>query len=108
MGSPGVFLTAEWRHLAMLNYLVDPSILAPLVPPGTELDQWSGATFLSLVGFLFLDTRIFGLPIPFHRNFEEVNLRFYVRRRAHDGWRRGVTFVKELVPHLAIAWTARG
>ena len=91
----------------MLNYLVDPSVLAPLVPAGTELDQWAGATFLSLVGFRFLDTRIFGIPIPFHRNFEEVNLRFYVRRKTQEGWRRGVVFVKELVPRLAIAWTAR-
>jgi uncharacterized protein YqjF (DUF2071 family) len=102
-----VFLTAEWRDLAMLNYLVDPSVLAPLVPPGTELDQWNGATFLSLVGFMFLDTRIFGVSIPFHRNFEEVNLRFYVSRKTQEGWRRGVVFVKELVPRVAIAWTAR-
>lgn len=107
MRASSVFLTAEWRDLAMLNYLVDPSVLAPLVPAGTELDQWNGATYLSIVGFMFLDVRIFGIPIPFHRNFEEVNLRFYVRRRAQDGWRRGVVFVKELVPRLAIALTAR-
>jgi uncharacterized protein YqjF (DUF2071 family) len=104
---PSVFLTAEWRHLAMLNYLVEPSVLAPLVPAGTELDRWNGATFLSIVGFMFLDVRILGIPIPFHRNFEEVNLRFYVRRRVQEGWRRGVVFVKELVPRIAIAWTAR-
>ena len=107
MGSPSVFLTAEWRDLAMLNYLVEPSVLAPLVPAGTELDRWNGATFLSVVGFMFLDTRILGVPVPFHRNFEEVNLRFYVRRKAPEGWRRGVVFVKELVPRIAIAWTAR-
>jgi uncharacterized protein YqjF (DUF2071 family) len=102
-----VFLTAEWRDLAMLNYLVEPSVLAPFVPAGTELDQWNGATFLSVVGFMFLDTRLFGIPIPFHRNFEEVNLRFYVRRRAQEGWRRGVVFVKEFVPRMAIAFAAR-
>jgi uncharacterized protein YqjF (DUF2071 family) len=106
-GSPSVLLTAEWRNLAMLNYLVEPSVLAPLVPAGTELDQWNGATFLSVVGFMFLDTRLFGIPIPFHRNFEEVNLRFYVRRRSPEGWRRGVVFVKELVPRMAVAWAAR-
>jgi uncharacterized protein YqjF (DUF2071 family) len=101
------FLTAEWRYLAMLNYEIDPAVLRPLVPAGTELDQWEGQTFVSMVGFMFLDTRVLGLPIPFHRNFEEVNLRFYVRRKADDGWRRAVVFVKELVPRRAIAWMAR-
>jgi uncharacterized protein YqjF (DUF2071 family) len=102
-----VFLTAEWRHLAMLNYQVDPPLLAPFVPSGTELDFWSGKTFVSLVGFLFLNTRVRGIPVPFHRNFEEVNLRFYVRRKSGHEWRRGVVFIKELVPRLAIAWTAK-
>lgn len=102
-----VFLTAEWKHLAMLNYEVEPSILAPHVPAGTELDLWNGRTFVSVIGFLFLKTRILGFPIPFHRNFEEVNLRFYVRRNADDGWRRGVVFIKEMVPRTAIAVVAR-
>jgi uncharacterized protein YqjF (DUF2071 family) len=101
------FLTAEWRHLAMLNYEVDASVVAPLLPRGTEVDFWEGKTYLSVVGFLFLDTRVLGVPIPFHRNFEEVNLRFYVRRKGPEGWRRGVVFVKELVPRRAIASLAR-
>jgi uncharacterized protein len=101
------FLTAEWRHVAMLNYDVEPPALAGLVPRGTELDQWQGRTYLSVVGFRFLDTKVLGLPIPFHRNFEEVNLRFYVRRRSADGWRRGVVFVKEIVPRAAVAFVAR-
>jgi uncharacterized protein len=105
--SAPVFLTAEWRHLAMLNYEVDPKILAPLIPSGTELDSWNGKNFVSVVGFLFQKTRVRGVPVPFHRNFEEVNLRFYVRRQSPDGWRRGVVFVRELVPRIAIAWTAR-
>lgn len=101
------FLTARWQTLAMLNYPVDPEVVAPLVPAGTEVDLWGGRTFLSVVGFLFLDTRVLGLAIPFHRDFEEVNLRFYVRRKAPEGWRRGVAFVKEIVPRRAIAGTAR-
>ena len=101
------FLTAEWRHLAMLNFEVDPKVLRPLAPAGTELDDWQGRTLVSLVGFLFLNTRVFGAAIPFHRNFEEVNLRFYVRRKAGEGWRRAVVFVKEIVPRFAIALTAR-
>lgn len=101
------FLSAEWRFLAMINYEVDPAVLQPLVPRGTELDSWQGKTFVSEVGFLFLNTKLMGVPIPFHRNFEEINLRFYVRRKAEDGWRRGVVFVKEIVPRLAIATVAR-
>ena len=105
---PQPFLTAHWRYLAMLNYTIDPAVLRPLVPAGVELDEWNGKTFASMVGFLFLDTRVLGAAIPFHRNFEEVNLRFYVRRREPSGsWRRGVVFVKEIVPKPAIAWTAR-
>jgi uncharacterized protein len=86
---------------------VPPEVLAPFVPHGTELDSWQGKTFASIVGFLFLDTRVRGVAVPGHRDFEEVNLRFYVRRKAEDGWRRGVVFVKEIVPRLAIAATAR-
>jgi uncharacterized protein YqjF (DUF2071 family) len=101
------FLSANWRYLAMLNFFVDPQIVAPLVPPGTEIDFENGETFLSVVGFLFLDTRLLGLPIPLHRDFEEVNLRFYVRKKSADTWRRGVVFVRELVPRRAIATIAR-
>jgi uncharacterized protein YqjF (DUF2071 family) len=101
------FLTANWRYLAMLNFVVDPQILTPLVPPGTEIDYENGETFVSVVGFLFLDTRLLGLPIPLHRDFEEVNLRFYVRKKSADTWRRGVVFVRELVPKRAIAMIAR-
>ncbi|HKS37933.1 MAG TPA: DUF2071 domain-containing protein [Verrucomicrobiae bacterium] len=107
MRPPKQFLTAEWRWLAMLNYEIDPALLRPFVPQGTELDSWNGRTFASMVGFLFLNTRVCRVPIPFHRNFEEVNLRFYVRRKAEDGWRRGVVFVKEIVPRFAIAAVAR-
>ncbi len=91
----------------MLNFDIEPAVLQPFVPRGTELDTWQGRTLMSLVGFRFLKTRIWGLPIPRHRNFEELNLRFYVRRQAPDGWRRGVVFIKELVLRRAIAWVAR-
>ena len=101
------FLTANWRYLAMLNFAIDPEILRGLVPVETELDFHEGETFVSVVGFLFLDTRVIGLPIPFHRDFEEVNLRFYVRRNRGDECRRGVVFVRELVPRRAIAFVAR-
>jgi hypothetical protein len=91
----------------MLNFVVDPRLLASLVPPATEIDFENSETFLSVVGFLFLDTRVLGLPLPLHRDFEEVNLRFYVRRKSADTWRRGVVFIRELVPRRAIATVAR-
>ncbi len=102
------FLTAVWQNLVMLNYKIEPAILETKVPAGTELDSWNGRTFISIVGFQFLKTRLMGLPIPFHINFEEVNLRFYVRYKAPDGeWRRGVVFIRELVPRWAIATVAK-
>jgi hypothetical protein len=97
------FLTADWRNLVMLNYAVDPALLAPLVPSGTELDFYDGKTWLSLIGFEFNRTRVLGFRIPFHQSFEEVNVRFYVRR----GSRRGVVFIRELVPKRAVAAIAR-
>ncbi|MEM9525935.1 MAG: DUF2071 domain-containing protein [Bacteroidota bacterium] len=100
------FLTAQWRKLAFANYPVDPALLEPYVPFGTELDFWGGNCYLSLVGFMFTDVKLLGVPIPFHTEFEEVNIRFYVRRKTEDGWRRGVVFVKEIVPKAAITFVA--
>jgi uncharacterized protein YqjF (DUF2071 family) len=101
------FLTATWRHLVLLSYEVDPAVLALLVPAGTELDLWEGRALVSVVGFRFFDTRVLGWRIPGHRNFDEVNLRFYVRRQADGPVRHGVVFVRELVPRAAVAWLAR-
>jgi uncharacterized protein YqjF (DUF2071 family) len=101
------FLTAGWRYIAMLNYEVAPSLLSPFVPRGTELDDWNGAHVISIVGFLFQEMRVLGFPACFNRNFEEVNLRLYVRRKVGDEWRRGVVFIKELVPRAIVAAAAR-
>jgi uncharacterized protein len=91
----------------MMNYVVDPALLADHIPPGVELDFHEGETFISLVAFLFLNTRVLGVATPRHRDFEEVNLRFYVRRKSADTWRRGVCFIREIVPRAAIATVAR-
>ena len=104
----GPFLTARWESLALLNFECPRDFLEPLVPSGTELDTWRDVCLISLVGFRFVDTRVMGVGIPCHRSFEEVNLRFYVRRRHSDGsLRRAVVFIKELVPRRAIALVAR-
>jgi len=103
-----IFLSAEWRELLMLNYEVDPAVLRKYVPAGTELDSFDGKTYLSLVGFRFCRTKLLGtIPVPFHTEFEEINLRFYVRRSMGSEIRRGVVFIAELVPKRAIAFTAR-
>lgn len=96
------FLNAEWRKLALVNYEVEPAILQPFVPFGTELDLWNGKCYVSLVGFMFLNTKMLGMKIPFHINFEEVNLRFYVKRIENGETKRGVVFIKEIVPKFAI------
>ena len=102
------FLTADWRKLIMAQYEVPPEMLAPWLPAGVALDLWQGRCYVSLVGFLFEKVRLKGLPIPFHTNFEEINLRFYVVRTEPDGARkRGVVFISEFVPRFAITWIAR-
>jgi uncharacterized protein len=101
------FLTAEWQNLVLANYAVDSRILEKYVPVGTDLDFHNGECFVSLVGFMFRNTRVLWLPVPFHVNFEEINLRFYVRREIDGELRRGVVFIKELVPRVAIAFVAR-
>tara|TARA_B100000767_G_scaffold256647_1_gene263899 strand:+ start:315 stop:1037 length:723 start_codon:yes stop_codon:yes gene_type:complete len=100
------FLKAEWRKLAFANYAIDPSVLKKYVPPGTELDLWEGKCYVSLIGFMFLNTRLLGIKIPFHSNFEEVNLRFYVKRFENNAWKRGVVFIKEIVPKPALTLVA--
>ena len=101
------FLTAEWRYLVILSYEIDPAVLAPLVPAATELDLWQGRALVSVVGFRFLGTRVLGLPVPLHTDFDEVNLRFYVRHLPPGGdARHGVVFVREFVPRVAIASVA--
>lgn len=101
-----VFLTAEWRKLALAQYAVDQAILEKYLPPHTVLDDWKGKYYVSLVGFMFVDVKLLGFNIPFHNNFEEVNLRFYVKYLDGIEWKRGVVFIKEIVPLPAITLVA--
>jgi len=103
MNPNGIFLTADWLCLAMLHYEIDPALLSELVPAGTELDRWHGKVFVSLIGFRFLKTKVLGIPVPFHGDFDEINLRFYVRRRENGEIQGGVVFIKEIVQRRAIA-----
>ncbi len=101
-----VFLKAEWRKLILANYEFDRAILQKYLPAKTEFDSWNGKDYVSLVGFLFKNTKVKGIAVPFHTTFGEVNLRFYVRYKENNEWRRGVVFIKEIVPKSMIAWIA--
>lgn len=101
-----VFLKAEWRKLALAQYAVDKDVLLKYLPPHTVLDDWQGKYYVSLVGFMFVDVKLRGFNIPFHTNFEEVNLRFYVKYKDGNDWKRGVVFIKEIVPLPAITFVA--
>ena len=102
-----IFLTAEWRDVVLLSYAAERRALRRFLPSGLEFDDWRGQTLISIVGFQFARTRLLGCPVPFHGNFPEVNLRFYVRRQGPEGMRRGVVFLREMVPMPAVALIAR-
>ncbi len=104
---PDIFLKASWENIIMANYSVNPELLKPYLPKGVELDYYNNKTYISLVGFMFNDTSLFNIPIPFIGNFEEINLRFYVKRIEGDTVKRGVVFINETVPYKAVAWLAK-
>jgi uncharacterized protein len=101
-----IFLSASWEHLIMFNYELPPEVLIPYLPKGTALDLYKGKAYASIVGFKFNNTKVFGIQWPYHTNFEEVNLRFYIKYFDGTTWKRGVTFISELVPKHIIAYTA--
>ena len=103
---PKRFVQAEWRRLIMANYVIDPAILLPYLPAKTELDYWNNECYVSLVGFMFRNVRVRGIRIPFHTDFPEINLRFYVRYKEKEQWKRGVVFITEIVPRHAITFVA--
>ena len=100
------FLSARWENLIMANYAVNPEILEPYLPNGVELDFYNNKTYVSLVGFMFKQTRLFNIPVPFLGTFEEINLRFYVKRVEGNSIKRGVVFINETVPYKLVAWLA--
>ncbi|MCF8322871.1 MAG: DUF2071 domain-containing protein [Flavobacterium sp.] len=102
-----IFLKANWEHIIMANYEIAPEILEPFLPKGVELDLFNGKCYISLVGFMFKNTKLFTIPIPFFGNFEEINLRFYVKRIEKDkSIKRGVVFINETIPYPVVAWVA--
>ena len=100
------FLNARWENLIMANYEISPSVLQPFLPKGVEIDTFQGKAYVSLVGFLFKNTRLFKIPIPLLGTFEEINLRFYVVRKQGNEIKRGVVFINETIPYQPVAWVA--
>ncbi len=100
------FLSARWENLIMANYAVNPEVLKSYLPKGVELDLYENKAYVSLVGFMFKQTSLFKIPIPFLGTFEEINLRFYVKRVEGEKIKRGVVFINETVPYKLVAWLA--
>lgn len=100
------FLTAKWENIIMVNYAIDPNILQNYIPKGVEIDTFNGKNYVSLVGFMFKNTSIFNIPIPLLGTFEEINLRFYVKRTVNGKIRKGVVFINETVPYKIVALLA--
>ena len=101
-----VFLKAKWENIIMANYQIEPELLLPFLPKGVSLDLYQGKAYVSLVGFMFKNTKLFDVPIPFFGTFEEINLRFYVVRKEGDELKRGVVFINETIPYRLVAWIA--
>lgn len=101
-----LFLKANWENIIMVNYEIAPEILVPFLPKGVELDLFKGKAYVSLVGFMFKETKLFNIPIPKLGTFEEINLRFYVTRTEDGITKRGVVFINETIPYKIVAWMA--
>lgn len=101
-----LFLKANWEDIIMANYEIDPAILLPFLPKGVELDLFNNKCYVSLVGFMFKNTKIFNIPIPKFGTFEEINLRFYVKKTENNTVKRGVVFINETIPYPVVAWVA--
>jgi uncharacterized protein len=101
-----VFLKANWEHIIMANYEIEPNVLLPFLPKGVELDLFEEKCYISLVGFMFKNTKLFNIPIPYLGTFEEINLRFYVKRIENGITKRGVVFINETIPYPIVAWVA--
>jgi uncharacterized protein len=100
-------LTAHWTNLVTATFETDKHFLQKYLPAKTELNDWNARYFMSIVAFLFEKPRLLGIPSPFYNSFEEINLRFYVRRKLNNEWRKGVVFIKEIAPYYIPAQTAK-
>jgi uncharacterized protein YqjF (DUF2071 family) len=99
---PGRALMRQiWRHLGFLHWPVPAATIAPLLPPGLQVDTFGGVAYVGVVPFTIPLTRtaLGGLPIA--PAFHELNVRTYVHR---DGRDPGVWFFSlDAASRLAVA-----
>jgi uncharacterized protein len=89
-----------WRHLGFLHWPVPPGVIAPLLPPGLEVDTFGGVTYVGIVPFTIPLTRT-GFGVPMAPAFHEINVRIYVHRGGRDP---GVWFLSlDATSRLAVA-----
>ena len=100
-------ITLDWQHLLTATWAVHPSLLAPMVPARAILDLWNGDALLSLVGMRAVNVRVSGLPVPLHQDFDQISMRFCVRREVAGETRRGLVFVKQIVPSASMTLVDR-
>ena len=100
-------MVADFQYLVFLNYQVDRDLLTSRIPHGVQLQLFNGKAYISVVAFLFKNLQVAGIPAPFHQEFEQVNLRFYVKQGTAASEKRGVVFIREIVPKTLLATAAR-
>lgn len=100
------FMTGNWEDLIISTFEVNSEILEKYLPNGIELDLYQGKALISMVAFTFSKVKFFGVKVPFHQQFGEINFRFYVKSIV-DGT-KGVVFIKEYAPKPIIALVANG
>lgn len=104
MKQSSVFMTGNWKDLVVSTFEIDKETLEPYLPKDTEIDFFKGKALMSMVAFTFSNVRFFGIKVPFHQRFGQINFRFYVKSKI-DGT-KGVVFIKEFAPKPLIATIA--
>jgi uncharacterized protein YqjF (DUF2071 family) len=103
---PGPVLSEQqWLSVAFLHWRVDPALVRPLLPTGTEPDCLDGATYVGLVAFRMHRAGLgSGLPLPWLGTFPETNVRLYSR---DEHGHHGVVFRSLEATRLATVLAAR-
>jgi uncharacterized protein YqjF (DUF2071 family) len=87
----------------LLTFEAPEELVRAQLPPGVDVDRWSGRAHVSLVALQMVDVRVLGWRIPGFTAHPQVNFRVYARQGAHAA----VSFVRELVPSWLIAAVGR-
>jgi len=99
-----IFMKGNWEHLVIQTFTCNPEILKEYLPNDIELDLYQGKALFSMVAFTFSKVSFFGIKVPFHQEFGEINFRFYARSKIDNT--KGVVFIREFAPKPLIAFVA--